>query len=146
MTKGMHRARATDLRVPLVGRAESIVRRLMDGNGGWLFPSTSRTGVQGHVQQAYTNSKIHYLQPYSRSRLDHVRARLTVTHWSSHDLRRTGRTMLAAMGCPGEVAEAILGHVQPGVVGVYNRYQYDAERRAWLARLAERLDAVATGA
>lgn len=51
--------------------------------------------------------------------------------------------MLSAMGCPTDVAEAILGHVQPGVQGVYNRYAYDAERRLWLTRLADRLEAIA---
>lgn len=49
--------------------------------------------------------------------------------------------MLAATGCPAEVAEAILGHLPPGVQGVYNRHGYDAERRLWLTRLAERLAA-----
>jgi len=32
-----------------------------------------------------------------------------VPKWAPHDLRRTGRTMLAALGCPTEVGEAILG-------------------------------------
>jgi integrase len=91
-------------------------------------------------------SKVYYLQPYGKSRPDHVRRRLAVSHWSPHDLRRTGRTRLAAMGCPTEVAEAILGHVQPGVLGVYNRYQYDAEKRLWLERWAAHLEAVAAHA
>ncbi len=51
--------------------------------------------------------------------------------------------MLAGLGCPSDVAEAILGHVQPGVQAVYNRHGYDAERRDWLTRLAERLEAIA---
>ena len=143
MTKGMHRDDATDLRVPLVGRVAEIVRRLMaSSREGWIFPSVSRQGVIGHVEQAYMNSKIHYLQPYSKSRPDHVRTRLTVTHWSAHDLRRTGRTMLAALGCPNEIGEAILGHVQPGVVGTYNLHDYDKERRHWLKVLADRLESI----
>jgi len=140
LTKGAHRAAATDLRVPLVGRALEIVQRLRCD--GWLFPSTSRAGVVGHQQQTYMQSKVNYLQPYCKSRPDHVRQRLTVTHWSPHDLRRTGRTMLAAMGCHNEIGEAILGHVQPGVVGIYNLYEYDTERRHWLTLLAERLEAL----
>ncbi len=47
------------------------------------------------------------------------------------------------MGCPGEVAEAILGHMQPGVAGTYNRHTYDAERLQWLRALAQRLEALA---
>lgn len=142
MTKGVDVASATDLRVPLVGRAKEIVSRLQP-KGDWLFQSVSRAGVVGHQQQTYMQTKVHYLQPYCKSRPDHERARLEVTHWSPHDLRRTGRTMLAAMGCPNEIGEAILGHVQPGVVGVYNLHTYDAERRHWLTRLSERLESLA---
>lgn len=134
MTKGAHREAATDLRVPLIGRAMEIVQRLRV-NEGWLFPSVSRDGVTGHQVQAYMGSKVNYLQPYCKSRPDHVRERLTITHWSPHDLRRTGRTMLAALGCPNEIGESILGHVQPGVIGVYNLFRYDKERRHWLTAL-----------
>ena len=141
MTKSANVENATDLRVPLVGRAKEIVERLQPKEG-WLFPSVSRKGVIGHQQQAYMQTKTHYLQPYCKSRPDHVRARLEVTHWSPHDLRRTGRTMLAAMGCSDEVGEAILGHVKPGVVGTYNLFKYDAERRHWLTRLSERLESL----
>lgn len=137
---------ASDFRVPLEGRALAVVHRLLasaQASGvGWLFPSTSRAGVVGHVQQAYMQSKTHYSQPYCKSKPEHVRKRLTVTHWSPHDLRRTGRTLLAAMGCPNEVGEAILGHVKPGVVGVYNQFSYDKERRHWLAALSARLEEI----
>jgi integrase len=125
-TKNAKRDIATDLRVPLVGRALEIVQRLGDG---WLFPSTSRSGVIGPQKQTYMQSKVNYLQPYCKSRPDHVRGRLIVTHWSPHDLRCTGRTMLAQLGCPAEVAESILGHVQPGIRGVYDLHKYDSERR-----------------
>jgi integrase len=60
-----------------------------------------------------------------------------VVGWAPHDLRRTVRTQLAALGCPSDVAEAIIGHIQPGIEGVYNRHDYAPERRAWLTRLAE---------
>jgi len=140
--KGRHVEEAFDLRVPLIGRAREIVAGLLssvDASIPWLFWSRSRAGVIGPQTQAYMQSKVHYSQPYSRSRPDHVRRRLQVTHWSPHDLRRTGRTMLAAMGCPHDVGEAILGHVVPGVAGDYQLYQFDAERRLWLGRWATRL-------
>ena len=47
------------------------------------------------------------------------------------------------MGCPGDVAESVLGHMIPGVAGAYNRHQYDAERIEWLRRLSERLEELA---
>jgi len=142
MTKGMHQDKAFDLRVPLAGLALEIVRRLRSQNG-WLFPSVSRAGVVGPQKQTYMQSKVNYLQPYCKQKPEHVRDRLSVTHWSPHDLRRTGRTMLAQLGCPSEVAESILGHVRPGVEGIYNLHQYDTERRHWLTLWSDRLEALA---
>lgn len=140
MTKGKNRANATDLRVPLAGCALAVVQRLMAGGGGWLMPSVSRAGTVGPQQQTYMQTKVNYFQPYCKTRPDHVRDRLTVTHWSPHDLRRTGRTLLAQLGCPTDVAESILGHIQPGIQGTYNLHKYDAERRVWLTKLAEHLE------
>jgi integrase len=145
-TKGRNIENAFDLRVPLEGRAKQIVLELLASTPAdipWLFASKSKSGVVQGQTQAYMQSKVHYMQPYSKAREDHIRKRMTVTHWSPHDLRRTGRTMLAAMGCPREIGEAILGHVLPGVEGDYNLYQYDAERRMWLKRLSDRLEQLA---
>ena len=137
-TKNAKRATATDLRVPLIGRAELVVRRRLElVDRGPLFPSG---GKVGHLEQKAVQTAVHWHQPYSRTRRDQVRPRLPVTHWAPHDLRRTGRTALAALGCPDDVAEAVLGHVQPGVKGVYNLHSYDPQRREWLARLSKRLE------
>lgn len=138
-TKGRNRVGAADLRVPLVGRALAVVQRL---EGDWLFPSVYRSGVVGPQKQTNMQNKVNYLQPYCKTRPDHVRNRLTVTHWSPHDLRRTGRTALAKMGCPTEVGESILGHVRPGVQGIYDLHRYDSERRHWLTLWADRIEAL----
>ncbi|QIL72890.1 integrase family protein [Diaphorobacter sp. HDW4B] len=141
LMKGRNVEAAHDLRIPLVGRAEMIVRRLCAVRGGdLLFPSVGRDGLTKPQTQAYMQSKVHYLQPYSKSRPDHIRTRLTVTHWSPHDLRRTGRTLLASLQCPHEVGEAIIGHVLAGVAGDYNLYRYDRERRHWLTELDKKLE------
>ncbi len=141
-TKNARLASAADLRVPLIGRARMVVdRRLQANPAGYLFAANTKAG---HTDQAGVNSQVHFRQPYSNSRPEIARERLSVTHWSPHDLRRTARTMLASMGCPSEVAEAILGHVQPGIQGVYNKYAYDKERRHWLTLWAGRLEALAT--
>jgi integrase len=130
-----------DLRVPLVGLALAVAQRRLEAQPGrWLFPSPGRAG---HIQQKALGVAVWMHMPYSRTRPEHMRPRLPVVNWAPHDLRRTGRTMLAALGCPVEVAEAILGHQLPGVQGVYDRHGYNAERRVWLTRLAERLAALA---
>ncbi|WP_447578335.1 tyrosine-type recombinase/integrase [Achromobacter kerstersii] len=142
-TKNVKRAEATDFRVPLVGRAEKVVRRrLAECEAGYLFPSY---GKSGHWEQKSVQTRVYYHQPYSETAPERKRARLTVTHWAPHDLRRTSRTFLAALGCPREVGEALLGHMLPGVEGVYNRHSYDKERRLWLGRLSKYLEKLAAG-
>jgi integrase len=49
-----------------------------------------------------------------------------------HDLRRTARTQLAALGVRREVAERCLGHAIRGVEGTYYRHNYFKERRTAL--------------
>ncbi|MBB2918105.1 tyrosine-type recombinase/integrase [Cupriavidus alkaliphilus] len=138
-TKNAKRQGATDLRVPLFGQAEQIVRRRLAVAGdGYLFPSR----VGGPTEQKTIQTAVHYHQPYSKTRPEDQRPRLTVTHWAPHDLRRTARTLLASMGCPTEVAESILGHMLPGVQGVYNRHTYDRERHEWLAKLSQKLESL----
>lgn len=130
-------ADASDLRVPLVGRAEAVVRRRLEAaEGDWLFPGR----VADHIAQKVLGVAVWTHMAACELRPEWVRPRLPVANWAPHDLRRTARTLLGALGCPAEVAEAILGHALPGVVGTYNRHSYDAERREWLTRLADRLE------
>lgn len=139
-TKNAKRAHATDMRTPLVGRAETTIRRRMGVHGkGFLFPAEKG----GHVEQKVIQTAVWFHMPHSKTRPNWERPRLPVEKWSPHDLRRSVRTLLAAIGCPSEVAEAILGHVPPGIVGVYNRHSYDKERREWLVKLSERLEELA---
>lgn len=140
LTKNAKRTKAGDLRVPLLGRALDVVRRRLALHPrGYLFAANTKAG---YTSQTGVQSQVNFRQPYCVQRPDVTRTRLTVTHWSPHDLRRTVRTMLAGMGCPGEVAESIMGHVLPGVQGAYNRHQYDTERRHWLQRWSERLEGI----
>lgn len=139
-TKNARHEGATDLRVPLVGRSLAIVKRRMALSDRWLFPAKTPSG---HSNQAVIGTQVANHMPYSTVRKDMVRPRIPVTHWSPHDLRRTTRTLLAAMECPDPIAEAILGHMQPGIKGTYNRHGYDKERRHWLTLLDTHLDSLA---
>lgn len=51
------------------------------------------------------------------------------TGFTAHDLRRTCRTHLAALGVTAQVAEKMLGHTLGGVLGVYDRYDYVEEQK-----------------
>lgn len=143
LTKNARHEHAVDHRVPLFGRALAIVQRRIEavGKSGWLFEDARQEQYGQHDFSTY----IYSLQPHSVkvARRQGEGLVLPVANWTPHDLRRTSRTLLASLGCPQEVAEAILGHMPKGIVGVYNAYTYDAERRVWLERLAHHLEALA---
>lgn len=143
-TKNARHEEAADLRVPLFGRAQAVVLRRRERYGeGALFPAKRRDGTIGFVEQKTVQATTFYHQPYCMTRPDKERPRLTVTHWAPHDLRRTSRTFLAAMGCPDAVGESIIGHMIPGVRGIYNKHAYDAERVEWLKKLSDYLESLA---
>jgi len=63
-----------------------------------------------------------------------------VKAWTLHDLRRTAASGFQRLGVPLEVTEAILNHVsgsRSGIVGVYQLYEYQAEKAAALEAWAK---------
>jgi hypothetical protein len=60
----------------------------------------------------------------------------------NHDLRRTIRSALSALRIPQNVAEAVLGHVPPGIIGTYDTHEYLDEKREALELWAKRLDVI----
>ncbi len=74
------------------------------------------------------------------------RVRHGLEHFTIHDMRRTARTQLAALGVSREVAERALNHKLRGVEGIYNRHDYLEERKAALAQWADLLVRLERGA
>jgi integrase len=145
-TKNARYERATDLRIPLEGRALEVVERRIKsvGKSGWLFEDARGEQYTQHDFSTYVYS----LQPDSAKAKARKGTRgpglvAPVTNWTPHDLRRTSRTLLSSLGCPQEIAEAILGHLPAQIVATYNAYTYDAERRLWLGKLSAYLEALA---
>ena len=58
------------------------------------------------------------------------------------DVRRTARTLLTRAGVSSEIAERVVAHEIPGVEGVYNRYEYVAEKCAALIKLAAPIERI----
>lgn len=74
-----------------------------------------------------------------------LRVEHELAHFTLHDLRRTARTHLAALGVRREVAERCLGHKLRGVEGTYDRHDYFRERRAALESWAALLLSIERG-
>jgi integrase len=69
----------------------------------------------------------------------------TQIEFRGHDLRRTGSTMMTAMGIPRETVRKILNHKEPGVTAIYDRYSYDKEKREALEAWSRRLQLIVSG-
>lgn len=76
-------------------------------------------------------------------------SRAILRHWEEemgfeepftpHDLRRTVRTRLAELGIDDIVAERVMGHKLQGMLGVYNRHDYEKEKREALEKWEKKL-------
>lgn len=62
--------------------------------------------------------------------------------WRLHDLRRTARSLMARAGVHADIAERVLGHLQPGVQGIYDRHAYLDEKRVALEKLNVLIDRI----
>ena len=71
-----------------------------------------------------------------------------VGSWRTHDLRRSTATGLQGLGIPLQVTEAVLGHTagsRGGIIGVYQRHDYAAEKRAALEAWGDYVRALIEG-
>ena len=118
-------------RVPLTAATIAILReqrsRVSDGVQ-WVFANELGTGSVHH-------------------RAKKVAAQLSKTldfTFRGHDLRRTCATGMAEAGVPVDSIAKVLNHVDRGAraTRIYDRYSYDAEKRAALEAWARRLDAI----
>ncbi|RWD10631.1 MAG: site-specific integrase [Mesorhizobium sp.] len=123
--------------VPLSPLAKTIIESLpkmhdADGNlSEYVFTTTATTPFSG-----FSNGK---------KALDKHCGAPALPEWHLHDLRRTCATELAKLGIKQEVTEAILNHKTgkvSGVAAIYNRYDYQDEKRDALEQWATRVQAI----
>jgi integrase len=115
-----------------------------------VFSTTGSTAVSGfsRAKSAIDATIMQSLQKEAITRGDDPEE-IKAPDWVLHDLRRTVATNLQKLGVRLEVTEAVLNHVsgsRAGIVGVYQRHEYTAEKRQALDAWARRLDAIVKGA
>jgi integrase len=103
--------------VPLSAPALAIVEGLPKWNSGEYLLSTAAGGVP---VSGFSKAK---------ARIDTLSG---IEGWTLHDLRRSAATHMARLGIAPKHVEMVLGHATEGVAGIYNRYEYLAEKRAAL--------------
>lgn len=139
-TETAHRVYLTDTALALLKTAKDEVQRLSkrrDAKPGDLVFET-RAGQSLRVDSIAQTTRRYAGKLINRNNTD-------FGHWRPHDLRRTMRTGLAAAGVPLTIAEIVIGHVQPGIVGVYDQHSYAGEIQTALETWERRLLAIVEG-
>lgn len=110
-------------------------------DGDFLFTTTGNSGVSGFSR--------------AKSRIDAIAAKqatkegVTIRPWRVHDLRRTLSVGCQAMGVKLEVIEEVINHKsgsRSGIVGTYQVYDFQPEKRAAWEAWEKRIMAIANGA
>ncbi|NQZ75048.1 MAG: site-specific integrase [Ekhidna sp.] len=57
------------------------------------------------------------------------RSKISIEHFTPHDLRRTAATIITSVGCPQSWASLLLNHTDSSVTSIYDQYAYDYEKR-----------------
>ncbi len=120
--------------IPLAPPVVEWIRELMGfaGASEFLLPARNR-----HKRPTISPDTLNV----ALTRLQHG-----LEHFTVHDMRRTARTHLAALGVRPDIAERALNHKIKGVEGVYDTYDYFEERRAALTAWANLLTSIEKGA
>jgi integrase len=113
------------------------------GEKGFVFTMGGERGVAGFTKfkGRFDTRMLDELRRAAVERGDDP-TKVTLDRWTIHDLRRTARSLMARAGVPPDHAERALGHVIPGVQGVYNRHGYREEKRQAFEALAGQIDRI----
>lgn len=125
-------------RVPLSEEAVLVLDGLA-GTADWPRSGFVLSFSEGRSPSGFSKAKRRLdslSNSYSRTR--YARA---IPAWRIHDIRRTVATNLQRIGVRFEVTEAILNHVsvtQAGVISVYQRHDWEEEKRVAMADWGKR--------
>ncbi|MEQ9069890.1 MAG: tyrosine-type recombinase/integrase, partial [Gimesia chilikensis] len=111
--------------VPLVGEAFEIVRNRLS-----VCDREPDAALFAHVAGKP-------IEPNAIAQAVRKKLQIFDEPWTPHDARRSAATGMAGIGIFPHIIEAVLNHIsgfRGGVAGVYNRNQYEPEKRAALLR------------
>ena len=117
--------------VPLIPAIKKLLPECKDG---FVFCSGKKPIRDFNHPKAKLDAKIAEIRKREK--------RKPMPRWTFHDLRRTARTIMAATGVQRDIAERVLGHVIPGVEGVFSRWEYQAEKVDALTKLAAHVEGI----
>jgi integrase len=121
-------------RVPLSPQAAALFRLAVQAAGDSEFVFPGERGMGPIASRSVSKA------------MERTRQKLGIPEITMHDLRRTAGTYMSRLGVPKDVRERILNHggSRKGSItdGVYNHYEYDAEKRAAVELWADALNSI----
>jgi integrase len=120
--------------IPLSSGALAIIDHIKPfSKGRYLFPGKKHGSVASDQCLDKDMPGHHFQRVISKLKWE----RTTV-----HDLRRTMRSKLSELGVVPIVAEKILNHIIPGILPVYDRYDYFNEKKEALQKWNDYLETI----
>ena len=107
----------------------------VQGKEGFLFPSPR--GCKAVEVNALAHSLRRAMKPDPKTK----EIKLAIEHFTPHDLRRTAASHMASLGF-GVVVDKVLNHTDRRVTAIYDRYDYDKEKRQALEAWARKLESI----
>ena len=130
--------------VPLSTAAQTVVaaQNQID-NSDLVFTTTGKTAFSGFskLKRRLDTAMLTKLRQSAAQRGEDA-TKVVLHDWRLHDLRRTAKTLMVRAGVRPDISERVLGHVIPGVEGVYDQHDYLNEKRTALEALATLLDRI----
>lgn len=118
--------------------------KTFSGHTPWIYPNTKDTGPvcsKTITKQLTDRQREPGTEAMSNRSANTCALLLPGGKWTSHDLRRTGATLMVTLGVIPEVAERCLNHTEENKVKrIYQRHNYAGEMREAWRLLGERLE------
>jgi integrase len=113
-------------RIPLATAAVVLLRELLPtaGSSPFVFPGSQPKRPVVNPQKWIAR----------------IRARAAIDDFHFHDLRRSAASGMTALGVSRLTVSKLLNHAEGGVTWIYDRHNYDAEKRAAIEKWAQHLE------
>lgn len=119
--------------IPLSPEVLAIMETLLHSGAGYVFTTNGKMPVSGFTRAKQRLDRAMF-EALNKGRSDDAEP-MQIPAFTIHDLRRTAASGMAALRFPPHIVEAVLNHksgTRRGVAGVYNRHDYQEEKRAAL--------------
>jgi hypothetical protein len=118
--------------LPLSKDAQAVLAEIpVIGHRGWVFTTDGERPIAG-----FSKFKRQFDEHVLSNRIEQDTDAKPFARWTTHDLRRTARSLMSRAGVSPDHAERALGHVIGGVRGTYDRHAFELEKAQAFEALA----------